>query len=54
MRSTGTYVRSTAAGEAVRAFMPRPLPPVRPVLAPESHVDGARDAGLALARLSEL
>src|SRR3982751_1710589 len=52
MRSTGTYVRSTTAGEAVRAFVPRPLPPVRPMLAPESYAVGSRDAGLALARLS--
>lgn len=52
MRSTGTYVRSTTAGEAVRAFVPRPLPPVRPVLAPESYEARSRDAELALARLS--
>jgi len=52
MRSTGTYVRSTTAGEAVRAFVPRPLPPARPVLAPESYETRSRDAELALARLS--
>ncbi|KQU79418.1 MULTISPECIES: Fic family protein [unclassified Rhizobacter] len=52
MRSTGTYVRSTTAGEAVRAFVPRPLPPVRPVLAPESCEARSRGAELALARLS--
>lgn len=52
MRSTGTYVRSTTAGEAVRAFVPRPLPPVRPALALESYESRSRDAELALARLS--
>ena len=52
MRSTGTYVPSTTLGEAVRAFVPRPLPPARPALAPESFAEGERSAGLALARLS--
>jgi len=36
----------------VRAFVPRPLPPARPVLAPESYEAGTRGAELAVARLS--
>ena len=52
MRSTGAYVSTTTLGEPVRAFVPRPLPPARPVLAPESYEAGARAAELALARLS--
>lgn len=52
MRSTGTYVTTTTLGESVRAFVPRPLPPARPVLAPESYETGTRVAELALARLS--
>lgn len=52
MRSTGTYVTTTTLGEPVRAFVPRPLPPARPVLAPESFEAGTRGAELALARLS--
>ena len=52
MRSTGTYVISTTLGEPVRAFVPRPLPPSRPALAPDSFEAGTRGAELALARLS--
>jgi Fic family protein len=52
MRSTGTCVTTTTLGEPVRAFVPRPLPPARPVLAPESFEAGTRGAELALARLS--
>jgi Fic family protein len=52
MRSTGTYVTATTLGESVRAFVPRPLPPARPMLAPESYETGTRAAELALARLS--
>ena len=52
MRSTGTYVTSTTLGEAVRAFVPRALPPARPALATESFADANRSAELALARLS--
>lgn len=51
-RVTGTYVTSTTLGEAVKAFMPSPLPPGDPALAPESFVDANRAAELALARLS--
>ena len=52
MRSTGAYVTTTTLGEPVRAFVPRALPPARPVLAPESYEAGTRAAELALARLS--
>jgi len=52
MRSTGTYVTTTTLGESLRAFVPHPLPPAKPTLAPESYEAGARAAELALARLS--
>ena len=52
MRSTGTYVTSTTLGEAVQAFVPLPLPPSEPVLAPVCFEAGNRAAELALARLS--
>lgn len=51
-RSTGTYATSTTLGEAVRAFVPHPLPPVDPPLASASFADLNRQAELALARLS--
>lgn len=51
-RSTGTYVTSTTSGESVQAFVPCPLPPADPGLAPESYVEQNREAELALARLS--
>jgi Fic family protein len=52
MRRTGSYVTSSTSGEAVQAFVPYPLPPRDPVLAPESFVERNRVAELALARLS--
>ena len=52
MRSTGTYAISTTLGESVRAFVPRPLPPAKPMLAPACFVQANRVAELALARLS--
>jgi Fic family protein len=52
MRSTGAFITTTTLGEPVRAFVPRPLPPTRPALAPESYESGTRAAELALARLS--
>ena len=52
MRRTGTTVTSTTLGEAVRAFVPLPLPPAKPPLAPESFIIANRSAELALARLS--
>lgn len=52
MRSSGSYVTSSTSGEAVQAFVPHPLPPRDPSLAPESFVEPNRIAELALARLS--
>ena len=51
-RVTGTYVRSTTAGEAVRAFVPHPLPPADPPMDPAQYEARNRNAELALARLS--
>ena len=51
-RSTGTYVTSTTSTESVQAYVPYPLPPADPALAPESYVEQNRVAELALARLS--
>lgn len=51
-RITGTYLSSTTLGEAVQAFVPNPLPPGDPALAPQSFVEANRAAELALARLS--
>lgn len=51
-RSTGVYVTSTTLGEAVRAFVPHPLPPVAPALTTASFALLNRQAELALARLS--
>ena len=52
MRTTGIYALSTTLGESVRAFVPHPLPPRDPDLAPESFVAANHVAELALARLS--
>jgi len=52
MRSTGSYVVSTTLGEAVKAFVPLPLPPRQPELIPEAFMELSRAAELALARLS--
>lgn len=52
MRTTGTYVTTTTLGESVRAFVPHPLPPTAPVLAPASYTTTTASAELALARLS--
>jgi Fic family protein len=52
MRRTGIYTTSTTLGEAVQAFVPLPLPPSDPVLAPASFAAGNHAAELALARLS--
>lgn len=51
-RDTGTYAISTTLGEPVRAFVPHPLPPARPALAPAIYVELNRQAELALARLA--
>ena len=49
--ATGTYEKTAIAGEAVRAFIPRPLPP-RPPLELDGRVRAALDrALLALGRL---
>ena len=50
-RDTGTYAISTTLSEPVRAFVPYPLPPTRPALAPPVYVELNRQAELALARL---
>lgn len=52
MRTTGTHVTVTTLGEAVKAFLPRPLPPTKPPLAAETYVERNHLAELALARLS--
>ena len=52
MRSTGTTVTSTTLGETVRAFVPNPLPPSQPPLAPEAFAAANRAAETALARLA--
>jgi Fic family protein len=52
MRATGTYATTTTLGEAVRAFVPHPLPPAEPPLAPASYTAAAHRAEMALARLS--
>lgn len=52
MRRTGTYATSTTLGEAVQAFVPNPLPPREPALAPASFEAANHAAELALARLS--
>lgn len=51
MRQTGTYSISTTLGEAVKAFVPYPLPPANPDLA-STVWEGNHSAELALARLS--
>ena len=50
-RSSGAYVTSTTLGEAVRAFVPHPLPPTAPALDVAVFADLNRQAELALARL---
>ncbi|RYF06256.1 MAG: Fic family protein [Comamonadaceae bacterium] len=52
MRSTGTFVTTTTLGESVQAFVPEPLPPAKPPLAPESFMAANRAAEMALARLA--
>ena len=51
-RTTGRYAVTTTLGEAVRAFVPRPLPPAEPPLAKECFSDLNRQAEMALARLA--
>src|ERR1700712_5712042 len=52
VRSTGVLAKTTTLGEAVRAFVPYPLPPSAPPLAPDGFAEANRRAELALARLS--
>ncbi len=52
MRSTGDHQTSTTLGETVRAFVPHPLPPARPELAPQAYDALNQAAERALARLS--
>ncbi len=51
-RITGTTVDATTLGEVVKAFVPHPLPPHKPALAPEIYLDLNHKAEMALARLS--
>lgn len=51
-RTTGTYRTSTTAGEAVRAFVPHPLPPAEPALQTAGDIDRLHaEAITGLARL---
>jgi Fic family protein len=52
MRQTGSYELSTTLGEAVRAFVPHPLPPCEPALSPAGFDSANRAAEMALARLA--
>lgn len=52
MRSTGTTLTSTTLGESVKAFVPHPLPPSQPSLAPDGFAVANRAAETALARLA--
>jgi Fic family protein len=52
MRSTGTTITTTTLGEAVRPFVPHPLPPASPPLAADSYSAANRRAEMALARLA--
>ena len=51
-RTTGTYSTTDAGGEKVRAFVPHPLPPARPVLRIEGHL--ARRHAEAVAAIGRL
>ena len=53
-RVTGAYVTTAAGGEAVRAFVPRALPPADPTLDPSSYVEHNVRAETALSRLSAM
>ena len=50
-RTSGTYVETTTSGEAVRAFVPKPLPPIPPLELGPEVTEGLRQAA---AQLSEL
>ena len=53
-RTTGAYVSTAAAGETVRAFVLRPLPPSDPPLDPDCYVERSARAEIALSRLSAM
>lgn len=52
-RATGTYTTTATGGEAVKAFVPHPLPPAAPPLDPACYA-GNTAAEQALGRLSAL
>lgn len=52
MRRTGTTITSTTLGEPVKAFVPHPLPPSKPPLAPDAFAAANHAAETALARLA--
>lgn len=54
MKTTGTYVKCSTAGEAFQAFVPAPLPPEPPLVLNESDQDLMEQANLALGRLDGL
>lgn len=51
-RTTGVIITSTTLGESVQAFVPHPLPPDAPPMAPDAYAAANRAAELALARLN--
>lgn len=51
-RISGNYQITTTLGESVKAFIPAPLPPSKPVLSPDCYVKQNQAAKLSLARLS--
>jgi Fic family protein len=53
-RTSGTYTITTTLGAPVRAFVPEPLPPADPELAPECFVELNRQAETAMARLASV
>ncbi|WP_235579100.1 Fic family protein [Pseudorhodoferax sp. Leaf274] len=52
MRTTGSYTTTTTLGEAVRAFVPHPLPPAEPALSPDVYAVATQRAEMALGRLA--
>ncbi len=51
MKTTGTYVTTSTAGESVRAFVPNPLPPDPPIQLADQDHDLIEKANRALGRL---
>jgi Fic family protein len=51
MKTSGTYVTVSTAGESFRAFIPNPLPPVPPVTLTDRDQDLLEKANRALGRL---